>query len=408
MPFLALQGSRVIETAEGISGPYCGKLFAEYGADVIKVERPGDGDPSRGRSSWPSHSDDIEKSPLFLHLNRGKRGVTLDLETDAGRSLFRQLVSNADVLIESSAPGYMDSIGLGYESLRELNPGLVMTSVTPFGQTGPHKDYQYTELTIFATGGAMFREGRSDREPLKYGGEMGQYFAGTAASAATMGAYFRAFMTGQGEWIDISLQECIAGHPHQIGRSAPFVYAGESDPRNNPRQGTSETRETYGSGTFKCKDGFASFLPLGARMWPNLARMIDRPDLLDDARFTSIEGRAAHNGELESLFQDWFDSHTRAEVFAAGQREGLPCGPVLTPPDVLADPHFNERGSFLRIDHPRAGTLRYTGHPFRLSAMDQFEPKPAPLLGQHNLEVYSGLLGVGEDDLELLRSEGVL
>ena len=408
MPFLALQGSRVIEIAGGIAGPYCGKLFAEYGADVIKVEPPSGGDPSRGRDSWPTEGRDIELSPLFLHLNRGKRGVTLDLGIDAGRGLFRRMVSQSDILIESSPPGYMASIGLGYEDLRKLNRRLVMTSVTPFGQTGPHKDYQYTELTIFATGGAMFREGRSDREPLKYGGEMGQYFAGTAASAATMGACFRAFMKGQGEWIDISIQECVAGHPHQMGRRAPFVYDGEADPRNNPRQGTSETRETYGSGTFRCKDGFASFLPLGARMWPNLARMIDRADLLEDTRFSSLEGRAAHNSVLEALFQDWFDAHTMAEVFAAGQREGLPCGPVLTPPEVLADGHFGERGSFFQIDHPQAGILRYTGDPFRLSATEQFRPTPAPLLGQHNREVYGGLLGVGEGDLDLLHAEGVV
>ena len=408
MPFLALEGSRVIETAQGIAGPYCGKLFAEYGADVIKVEPPGSGDPSRGRSSWPSRIRDIEKSPLFLHLNRGKLGVTLDLDTDAGRRLFRDLISLADVLIESSAPGYMESIGLGYEYLRGLNPRLVMTSVTPFGQTGPHKDYQFTELTIFATGGAMYREGRPDREPLKYGGEMGQYFAGTAASAATMAACFRALMTGKGEWIDISVQECIAGHPHQIGRRAPFVYDGEPDPRGNPRMGSSEIRETYGSGTFRCKDGYASFLPLGARMWPNLTRMIGRPDLLEDPRFFTVEGRAAHNEELEAVFQDWFDAHTMAEVFAAGQREGLPCGPVLTPAQVLADGHFEERESFFTIDHPIAGDLRYTGHPFRLTDTARFDPTPAPLLGQHNYDIYEGLLGVNRNDLDRLHAEGVI
>ena len=397
MPILALQGTRVIETAQGIAGPYCGKLFAECGADVIKVEPPGLGDPTRGRGSWPSALDDMEKSPLFLHLNRGKRGVTIDLDAAPERDLFRKLVSGADVLIESSPPGYMDSIGLGYETLRESNPRLVMTSVTPFGQTGPHKDYQYTELTIFATGGAMFREGRPDREPLKYGGEMGQYFAGTAASSVTMAACFRAAVTGEGEWIDISIQECIAGHPHQISRRLPFVYDGEADPRQNPRVGASETRESYGSGTFRCKDGFASFLPLGARMWPNLARMIDRPDLIDDPQFATAPDRAANVRELEALFQNWFDAHTRAEAFAAGQREGIPCGPVMEPPEVMADAHFRERGSFVNIEHPGAGALDYTGRPFRLSAAGQAEPTPAPLLGQHNAEVFEEILGLSPD-----------
>ena len=204
MPFLALQGIRVLEIATGIAGPFCAKMLADYGAEVIKVEQPGRGDPSRHSGALPQLEGDIEKSALFLHLNTNKKGVTLDLASSAGQ--------DSQILIESFTPGAMASMGLEFAALKLLKPDLVMTSVTPFGQTGPHKDYQFTELTIFAAGGAMYREGGPEREPLKYGGEMAQYYAGVAAASATTAASFKALMTSRGEWIDISIQECMAGY----------------------------------------------------------------------------------------------------------------------------------------------------------------------------------------------------
>jgi crotonobetainyl-CoA:carnitine CoA-transferase CaiB-like acyl-CoA transferase len=190
MPFLALQEMRVIDISTGIAGPFCAKLLADYGAEVIKVEQPGRGDTSRYEGPFPNGVPHPEKSALFLHLNTSKKGVTLDIESAAGQEMLRRLAAEGHILIESFSPGRLDSLGLGYEALKRLRSDLVMTSVTPFGQTGPHSDYQFTELTIFAMGGAMYREGLPDREPLKYGGEMAQYFAGTAAAAATMAASF--------------------------------------------------------------------------------------------------------------------------------------------------------------------------------------------------------------------------
>ena len=291
MPFMALQGIRVLEIATGIAGPFCAKMLADYGAEVIKVEPPIGGDLSRSVGPFPEDVPHLEKSALFLHLNTNKKGVTLDLETRDGVGVFKKLSEKCEVLVESFSPGKLASLELGYDALKVLRPDLVMTSVTPFGQTGPHKDYEYTELTIFAMGGAMHREGLPDREPLKYGGEIGQYFAAAAAAAATMTALFAAAMTGVGDWIDISIQECLAGHPHQIGRRTPFVYSGESDGRRQPRVTAAGGREPYAVGTFRCKDGYVSFLPLGPRMWPNLARMIEQPGLVDDERFATTVDR---------------------------------------------------------------------------------------------------------------------
>ncbi|MCH8310790.1 MAG: CoA transferase, partial [Chloroflexi bacterium] len=250
MPLLALEGVRVLEVTDGIAGPYCAKLLADYGAEVVKIERPDA--TSMTQRQWAGQraetSFTVEDTALFLHLNTNKKSVALDLESADGQGLFRRLVSESSIVVESLAPGRMESLGIGYESLKALNPGLVMTSVTPFGQTGPYRDYQYTELTVFATGGGMHREGIPERHPLMYGGEIAQYFTGTAAASATMGASLGALLTGQGDWIDISIMECMAGHPHQIGRRAPFAYNGELDPRRESRSSAAGGREPYAVG----------------------------------------------------------------------------------------------------------------------------------------------------------------
>ena len=388
MPFQVLQGIRVVELATDIAGPFCGKLLAEYGAEVIKVE-PKTGDPSRLRGPFPKGEPHPEKSALFLHLNVNKKGVTLDLEEPSDREPFRKLIEGSHVLIESGKPGKLDSLGLGYEDMRRVRPDLVMTSVTPFGQTGPHSGYEFAELTVFATGGAMHREGFPDREPLRYGGEMAQYFAGTAAAAVTTAACVKSASTGIGEWIDLSIQECMAGHPHQIGRRTPFAYAGELDPRREPHVPFAGfgVREAYAVGTFRCRDGYVSFLPLGPRMWPGFAVMIGRPDLPKDPRFITPEDRLERHGELEAMFQEWLDRHSRDQVFTAGQKAGLPCGPVLTVDEAMSDRHFRDRKFFVEIHHPDAGRLTYPGPPFRLSNADRNSPRAAPRLDQHKREL---------------------
>jgi crotonobetainyl-CoA:carnitine CoA-transferase CaiB-like acyl-CoA transferase len=410
MPLLALEGIRVLEVTDGIAGPYCAKLLADYGAEVVKIERLGA--DSMTQRQWAGTrvetSLTVEDTALFLHLNTNKKSVALDLECADGQALFRRLVSESSIVVESLSPGRMESFGLGYDALKSLNPSLVMTSVTPYGQTGPYKDYQYTELTAFATGGGLHREGIPERHPLMYGGEIAQYFTGTAAASVTMGASLGALLTGQGDWIDISIMECMAGHPHQIGRRAPFAYAGEMDQRREPRTAGAGGREPYAVGTFRCKDGYVSFLPLGPRMWPNIARMIEKPELMDDPRFGTPDLRVENRIELEAIFQEWLDRHTRAEVFKATNQAGIPGGPLLSPPEVMADKHFQERGFFQEMDHPEFGTLSYPGAPFGLSDVDTTDGRTAPALGEHTVDVLEEVLGMDETDVGPLRQAGVI
>ena len=401
MPQTALDSLRVLELTDGIAGPYCAKMLADYGAEVIVVESPSPDAPA-----YPE-LDDAGRAALALHLNTNRKSVALDLESERGREILRALALRCDVIVESMMPGAAEGLGIGYHSLAEIRPDLVMTSVTPFGQDGPYSGWDYTELTVFAMSGAMYREGLPDRYPLKYGGEIAQYFAGTTAAAATMGALAGVALSGVGDWIDISIMECMAGHPHQIGRRAPFAYSGENDLRIEPRTSSAGGREPYAVGTFRCKDGYVSFLPLGPRMWPNIAQMIGRPELREDPRFLSPQDRTDNRVELEAIFQKWLDGKTRMEVFDAAQEAGIPGGPVLHALEATENEHFRAREYFVQMEHPDYGERHYTGLPFRLSDAPISKPSAAPRRGQHTAETLMELLGVSQEEVEALAAEGV-
>ena len=401
MASLLLTGIRDLDLSSGITGPYCAKMLADYGADVIKLERP--------QSEISSISvDPIEEKALFLHLNREKKSITLNLENHAGRELFLKLVDQSDIIIENYPPGAMDTLGLGYEFLHKRRPNLVLLSVTPFGQSGPYKNYNFTELTIFAMGGAMHREGLPGKEPLRYGGDIGMYFAGTVASAILMASVYKSLLSNNGEWIDLSIFEALAGHPHQIGLRAPYIYSGATDDRTMPRSPTGRQDEPYAVGTFRCKDGFVSFLPLGTRMWPGLARMIGKPELITDERFMTGADRRMHFDFLEGILQEWFNDHTRTEVFKAGQAEGLPCAPIQTHAEAFLDPQFLARNYFVSIEHPEEGLLSYTGLPFQVSDIEVSPPKPSPTHGQHNKEIYMDDLNMTHEQFAQLCEDGVI
>ena len=401
MPQLALDSIRVLELTDGIAGPYCAKMLADYGAEVIRIDPP--------ISVAPPYQeiDQAGRTALNLHLNTNRKSVTLNLEFERGRELLLELALRCDVVIESMRPGAVEGLGIGYHRLANSRPDIVMTSVTPFGQAGPYSEWNYTELTLFAMTGAMHREGLPNRYPLKYGGEIAQYFAGTVAAAATMGAIAGVTLSGEGDWIDISILECMAGHPHQVGRRAPFAYSGEPDLRIEPRASAAGGREPYAVGTFRCKDGYVSFLPLGPRMWPNIAEMIGQPELRDDPRFQSPQDRTDNRVELERIFQEWLDQRTRMEVFDAAQRAGLPGGPVLQALEAVDNDHFRARNYFQHIDHPQYGGHHYTGLPFLLSDATTSAPTPAPTPGRHSREVLTGLLEMSNEDLSALAERGI-
>ena len=408
MPYDVLSGLKVLDLSQRLAGSFCAKILGSYGCEVVKVE-PLVGDPIRlkNKSFTKKHLEKTE-TPLFLHLNAGKKSITLDVSSTKGKGVFLKLVKKFDVITETFQPNYMDKIGLGHNELRRVNPSLIQTSITPFGQTGPYKDFEYTELTIFSTTGAMHREGLPGKYPLKYGGEIAQYFAGSSAAAATVSSLYGRLFNGAGNWIDISIQECMAGHPHQMARRAAYIYSGQLDQRSSPRTSASGPREPYAIGSFRCKDGFVSFLPLGSRMWPNIAKMIDREDLVENPRYNTQPKRTEHYEELEEIFQSWLQNKTRAEIFDSVQKSGVPGAPILRSEEVLENEQFNHREFFQTITSSTGEKHKYTGDPFRLSNSKKSDLKPAPSLGQHTEKVLSTYINLTNDEIESLRSENII
>ncbi|MDC0035825.1 CoA transferase [Chloroflexi bacterium] len=406
MPFGALEKTIVLDLSDRLASSFCAKTLGLYGCEVIKVEPP-TGDPLR---KWTSKAkDDRNKiNPLFLHLNAGKKSITINLGTTKGQRILADLMLIADVVIENQKPGYLNEIGLGYDQIKKSNPSIIFTSVTPYGQTGPYKAFEYDELTLFAMTGAMNREGLPEREPLRYAGEIAQYFAGNAAAAATTTALFKRTLTGHGDWLDISIQECMVGHPHQIGRRAPYIYAGEPDPRSQPRTSASGAREPYAVGTFRCKDGYFSFLPLGPRMWPNIAKMISREDLTVHPSYDNTTKRSDNREQLEAIFQTWLDKRTREEIFQAAQKAGVPGSPILEPEEVHKNEQFIARGFFQNVDHANGQKLRMTGDPFRFSNAPAFPITAAPTLGQDTKEILQRLLKLPVHEIDILKAENII
>ena len=408
MPYKILEDITVLDLSDQLAASFCAKTLGIYGCEVIKIEPPKTGDPLRKWNTSIESQTRKDDSPLFIHLNSGKKSVTLDIFSSEGKKIFIEMVKSADIIIESFKPNVLKSAGISFDELNKINNGLIVSSITPFGQYGPYKDFEYTELTLFALTGAMNREGLPNREPLRYAGEISQYFAGNAAAGATTSALLNRLYTGEGEWIDISIHECMAGHPHQIGRRAPFVYSGELDERQHTRVPSGGIRETYAVGSFKCKDGFVSFLPLGTRMWPNIAKMIGREDLIDHPKFMNGDLRIENIQELEKIFQDWLNTKTRQEIFEAVQIARVPGSPILEPTEVMGNEQFISRKYFQEIRHEVKGNISITGDPFKMPGNEETNISEPPQLGQHTDQVLKKLTGLTDQEVSHLRQSGIL
>jgi CoA:oxalate CoA-transferase len=401
----ALSDVVVVDLTWHIAGPYCTKLLANYGAEVIKVEKPGQGDPARRMGPFLGDIPDPEKSGVFLHLNTNKKGITLNLKSAIGQKMFKDLVRNADIVVESFRPGVMARLGLDYESLEEIKPQLVMTSISNFGQTGPYRDFKASEIVEYAMGGEMYSTGIAGREPLKLGGNVVQYQAGTVAAVATMGAFIGARYQDIGQHVDVSIMETQAG---TIDRRMVFLlgyaYGGVLTNRWPPPR-ESVKMMFLPAGVYPCKDGFVNVLSL-PHWWPRYIEALGVPELRED-RFQNLYNMELTE-EFDAIWYSWLADHTKDEVFEIFRRHQLAAAPVSTPRDVLANAHLKDRQYFQEIEHPVAGRLVYPGVPFNMSETPAQDRRPAPLLGEHNEEIYLKILGYKEDDLIRLKERGVI
>jgi len=382
-------------------------MLADYGAEVIKVEPPGAGDPARGIGPFFKDDPHPEKSLLFFYLNCNKRGVSLNLESALGKKILLSLVKSADALVESFPPGYLSSMGLGYEVLEKVNPKLVMTSITPFGQTGPYKDYAGNDLIYYAMSGMMYTSGAYHKEPLKHGHPQSYYMGGMIAGYATSAALFSRSFTGQGQHIDLSLQECVAAHHYDS--ATRYTYTGTIE-RRAPKVESGSTKGTRFEGVVPAQDGYIS--PTMQRGRPtapfaDYVKLLGHPDL-DDSKFSSRELIAQHRQELDDVLLPILKEWKKLDYFNTFMSEGFVAGVVQTPEGLVNCAQLEARGYYTEVEHPIIGKIKVPGEMFRLPECPWSLRSPAPLLGQHNHEVYCGDLGYTKQDLVMLRQLGAI
>lgn len=400
MPEQALSGVKVVDLTWHIAGPYCTKLFADYGADVVKIERPDGGDPTRRMGPFYENDPSTEKSLLFLHLNTNKRSITLNLKTATGKKILKELVKDAHLLVENFSPHVMPSLGLDYDTMAKINPNLVMTSISNFGQTGPYRDYLASEIIINGMGGKMLDMGLPEREPQRGAANTYQYQAGNTASTATMMGLYVAETQGIGQHIDVSIFELLnTTMDHRTTNLVAYQYNGQIQAVRESVVGL------LPNGILRCQDGFVlSFVFPGMASWRNLGPMLGIPDLLEQFPDPfDVERR----GELEALWVPFFFEHGKQELMEKAQAAGVSITAINTPKDVMEDAHFNAREFFVDVEHPITGKFKYPGAPYRTEEMPWKIRIPAPLLGQHNEDVY-GALGYSKKDLVWLWEAGIV
>ena len=398
----ALADLRVVDLSvgvfEGLAGSFCAKMFADFGADVVKIELPG-GDPARQLGPFPHDKPEVDTGGMFRYLNTNKRGITVEFDqytpsplrervgacpvldtgvrVDArsdGLARLRQLCSDADVVVETFRPGYIHSLGLAYDDLAEANPGLVLVSVTPFGQTGPWRDYQATDLVTYGASGQSYVNGSPDREPLKEPGDESCFQAGACAFLGAMTALAHRDLTGEGQHVDVSMQEAgvSAFSPQLLGAM---------------HRGGPETRGS--TPLLPCKDGYVSLNVRHDATWEYMWLFFDDPDIAYNPKYATAAARREHAAEIEEMLRPHLMRHTMEDLFHGLAPLRLLIGMTLTVDRLLIDPHLEERDFFVRPDQLKAGDVSGTmpGAPFRMSATPWSLRSEAPELGEHDGEI---------------------
>jgi len=401
----ALAGLKVVECGSFISAPYCTKLMADMGAEVIKVEQPGKGDESRDYGPFPDNIPHYERSGLFLYLNTNKLGITLDIRTETGREILQELLKDADVFVENNPPGAMEKLSLDYVKLRNLNPRLIVTSITPYGQTGPYRDYKAYAINCCAIGGVSQSIGHHWREPLTAPLSHGNYQAAISGTGATMVALLARDTTNRGQHIDISETDVWA--TYHVGFGITIYAFGAKD---NLRKGYIGGGWTYPARrVIPCKDGYMALCAPQLKQWLRFLELMGNPEWTKNPRYRDRHAMEDdYPEEVDALLAPWFMERTKKELFELFEKNAIPFAPLYNMADEVNDVHLAERRFFADVKRVETGTLKYPGGAYKLSRTPWALKRPAPLLGEHNEEIYCGRLGYSKEELVALRRAGVI
>jgi len=399
----ALAGVRVLDLTRVLAGPWCTQVLADLGADVIKVERPGTGDDTRG---WgppflrDASGDETDESAYYLCANRSKRSLTVDLSTADGQAVIRRLATQCDVLVENFKVGDMARHGLDAATLRALNPRLVYCSITGFGQDGPYAQRAGYDFAVQGMGGLMSLTGEAGGEPQKVGVAVADLFTGMYATVAILAALRHRDATGEGQVIDMALLDAQVAMLANLGSHT--LVGGEVP----PRQGNAHANIVPYQ-VFAVADGHVIVAVGNDRQFARLCELLDLASLVQDARFATNAARVRHRETLVPLLQAAFQTRGRHAWLAVLEAAGIPCGPVNDLADVLADPQVRARGMIVETPHPLADAVPLVGSPMKLSATPVDPPRAPPMLGQHTVDVLREA-GFGDDEIALLRERGAI
>jgi len=390
-----LQGVRVLDLSWVLAGPFATMVLNDLGAEVIKVEQPGRGDIARGNGPF---IDGL--SSYFLSLNRGKKSITLDLAHKEGKDIFLKLVGQADVVVENFIPGTMKRLGLDYDVLRQHNPRLIYAACSGFGQTGPYAQKPAFDVIVQAMGGIMSITGEPDGPPIRPGASVGDIAAGLFLCIGILAALQERTRSGQGQMVDIGMLDCqVAITENAFAR---YFATGEIPGPLGTRHPVFTPFQVFAT-----KDSYVA-VAIAGEQWPLFCATIERLDIMDDPQFADGYLRTQHYDELEPILNQAFETKTTWEWLAEFEAVGIPCGPVNTVDRVAGDPQIAARQMIVELFHHRAGPLRVTNTPIKLSRTPGLVDRPSPELGEHTEEVLNTLLGLGQEQILSLRQSGVI
>lgn len=390
-----LEGIDVVDLGQIYNGSYCSMLLSYMGADVTKIEPP-HGEPLRTRV-------DEGEAPEFVMLNSNKDGITLNLKTEKGKEILKELVEDADVLVENFSVGTMDRFGLGYEELSELNPELVYAHSSGFGEEGPYNEYPAMDLTIQAISGVMDVTGFPDGPPVKAGVAVGDFMGGIHLLAGVLGALYERELTGEGQFVEVSMHDAV--YPSLMSPLSAYFNNDDVPPRTGNRH-SGLAQSPYN--VYETADGYIAIFGVTNDHWHTLLEVVGREELKDDSRFESNFKRAQHLDEVDAVIEGWTEERARDDIEQILLEAGVPCGPVKEIEEVANDPHLKERKMINDIEHPQFGEISVPGTPIRFSGSELPEIEPSPTKGRDNRKVLCERLGYSEAEFEALEEEGVI
>ncbi|MEA3338677.1 MAG: CoA transferase [Chloroflexota bacterium] len=398
-----LTGVRVIALEQYMSAPYCTMLLADAGAEVVKIERPGRGDPRRSIPPYAFDEQGRRVAGGFIGYNRNKKSVVLNLRAEAGRQIYEELVKASDVVVENLRPGAADKMGLGYEQLKAANPRLVYAAISGFGRLegyiGPYVHRPAFDIVAEAMGGIMNLVGFADKPPswTIYG--IADIYTGLVTAYGVMLALFMRERTGEGQFVDSAMLDNMLAFNERM--ATLYSFTGESPERGR-------LKHIYPRGAFRCQDGYLALNIPDDLQWKRLCEAMGRADLKDDSRTADGTARAANTDFVRPIIEDWLAGKTRVQAVALLGEHGVPSGPVYTASDIFDDPHIAARNMLVTVDDPVAGPRQYARSPLHLSSAPEIPTAPAPQLGEHTRSILQNLMGYDENEIEQLCDQGVI